>query len=105
MLENAEMIRLFDDEAGVYYPSYMLMKMDSSINFDNFERNRDEQKGTFMHEYCHFIQDVSTTYGYMTYVCNLQELLIKLQCIDVKDDTLIQKNRDFYTFFRGYDEI
>lgn len=40
MLENAEMIRLFDDEAGVYYPSYMLMKMDSSINFDNFERNR-----------------------------------------------------------------
>lgn len=99
------MVSLFDSGAGAYYPSYMLMKMDSSINFDNFEGNRDEQKGTFMHEYCHFIQDVSTTYGYMTYNYNLQELLLKLNLIEVGEGNEVQQNRDYYTFFRGYDSI
>lgn len=99
------MVSLFDSGAGAYYPSYMLMKMDSSLNFDNFEGNRDEQKGTFMHEYCHFIQDVSTTYGYMTYNYNLQELLLKLNLIEVGEDNEVQQNRDYYTFFRGCDSI
>lgn len=99
------MVSLFDSKVGVYYPSYMLMKIDSSINFDNFEGNRDEQKGTFIHEYCHFIQDVSTTYGYMTYIYNLQELLLKLNLIEVGEDNEVQQNRDYYTFFRGYDSI
>lgn len=98
MLEGFEMVSLFDGKAGAYYPSYMLMKIDTSINFDNFEGNRDEQKGTFMHEYCHFIQDVSTTYGYMTYICNLQELLIKLHLIDFEDDSVIQKIEIFIHF-------
>ncbi|MCM1096889.1 MAG: hypothetical protein NC427_02365 [Ruminococcus flavefaciens] len=99
------MFSLFDDKAGAYYPSYMLMKIDSSIDFDNFEGNKDEQKGTFMHEYCHFIQDISTTYGYMTYIYNLQELLLKLHLIDVSGSGAVQLNRDFYTFFRGYDSV
>ena len=99
------MVSLFDSGAGAYYPSYMLMKMDSSLNFDNFEGNRDEQKGTFMHEYCHFIQDVSTTYGYMTYNYNLQELLLKLNLIEAGENNEVQQNRDYYTFFRGYDSI
>ena len=84
------MFSLFDSRAGAYYPSYMLMKIDSSINFDDFEENRDEQKGTFMHEYCHFIQDVSTTYGYMTYIYNLQELLLKLNLIKDRENSTVQ---------------
>ena len=99
------MFSLFDSRAGAYYPSYMLMKIDSSINFDDFEENRDEQKGTFMHEYCHFIQDVSTTYGYMTYIYNLQELLLKLNLIKDRENSAVQQNRDYYSFFRGDDSI
>ena len=99
------MARLFDSRAGAYYPSYMLIKIDSTMDFDNFEDNRDELKGTFMHEYCHFIQDVSTTYGYMAYTYNLQELLLKLNLIEARADNEVQQNRDYYTFFRGYDSI
>ena len=73
------MERLFDNLDGSYLPAFLYIQLNESIDFQNFESHADEVKGTFIHEYCHFLQDVSTTYGYTNFLCYMQEFLYKIR--------------------------
>ena len=99
--ENAiSMTKLFDLNYGAYLPAFAIITVNASINFQDFESNDDETKGTFIHEYCHYLQDVSTTYGYINFIYSLQELLIKL---GMSEASIQEKmyNRDFYGLYYG----
>lgn len=68
--------KLFDSSYGSYIPAFALIEIEDIIDFQNFENNHDELKGTFIHEYCHYLQDVSTTYGFINFIYSLQELFL-----------------------------
>lgn len=58
------MNKLYNQDFGSYMPG--LFKMDIGMNlFENISWNdfSDREKATFIHEYVHYLQDISTTYG------------------------------------------
>lgn len=59
MLEKTDRLRYV---AGEYTPAFFEMKIatDEPIDVNNMSR---EQWSTFFHEYIHFLQDITTTYG------------------------------------------
>lgn len=87
---------------GEYFPAFFCIVVDELIDFQDFESNPKELKATFIHEYCHYLQDVSTTYGFFNFVYYVQELLEKIEK-DVSDDVLSvqQENRDVESYYRG----
>ena len=59
------MNKLKETELGFYIPSFFRMKISTSNSLGNqlnFVNEKDES--TFLHEYIHFIQDVTTTFGF-----------------------------------------
>ena len=50
-------------EARRFHSSFFYIYTKDYIDFQNFEDNPPEVKGTFIHEYCHYLQDVSTTFA------------------------------------------
>lgn len=80
------MERLFDNSDGSYLPAFLYIQLNENIDFQNFENHSDEVKGTFIHEYCHFLQDVSTTYGYTNFLCYIQEFLYKIGKVKDSED-------------------
>ena len=86
------MERLFDNSDGSYLPAFLYIQLNENIDFQNFENQPDEVKGTFMHEYCHFLQDVSTTYGYTNFLSYIQGFLYKT--IDYLKKALIYGHTD-----------
>lgn len=100
------MKKLLDYESGSYVPAFLYIEIDQSIDFQNFENHPDGIKGTFAHEYCHFVQDVSTTYGYSNFVCYMQDFLYKIrEDKNSFDKDIVGYNRDFNTFYNGDTEI
>lgn len=100
------MDRLFNNVSGYYLPAFLYIWLNDSIDFQNFENHSDEVKGTFIHEYCHFLQDVSTTYGYSNFLCLIQEFLYKVRKEKTESDKdIIEYNRDFHGLHRGDKEI
>lgn len=100
------MERLFDNIYGSYLPAFLYIQLNENIDFQNFENHPDEVKGTFMHEYCHFLQDVSTTYGYVNFLCLIQEFLYKIGKVkDSEDCEVLQHNKDFFSLYIGDREI
>lgn len=100
------MRKLFDYESGSYLPAFLYIELDQSIDFQNFENHPDEVKGTFIHEYCHFVQDVSTTYGYSNFLCYMQDFLYKIrEDKNSYDKDILVYNRDFNNFYNGDTEI
>lgn len=100
-----EVSKLFDFSYGSYMPAFALIQIEDNIDFQNFEDNHEELKGTFIHEYCHYLQDVSTTCGFINFVYSLQELLIKLGMYTNFSKKDIQYNRDIFGLLRGDDKI
>ncbi len=53
---------------GAYYPGVFIIKIDKvlreGIQYDDFSK---EDWQTFVHEYVHFLQDISTSHGYLYY--------------------------------------
>ncbi len=53
---------------GAYYPGVFIIKIDKvlreGIQYDDFGK---EDWQTFVHEYVHFLQDISTSHGYLYY--------------------------------------
>ena len=91
---------------GCYLPAFLCIQLNDSIDFQNFESHSDEVKGTFIHEYCHFLQDVSTTYGYSNFLRFIQELLYKVSEEKlISDKEILQYNRDLHTLRFGDETI
>ena len=43
-------LKLFDSSYGSYIPAFALIEIEDIIDFQNFENNHDELKGTFTQE-------------------------------------------------------
>ena len=100
------MYRLFNNTSGYYLPAFLCIQLNDKIDTQNFENHTDEVKGTFIHEYCHFLQDVSTTYGYSNFICFIQEFLYKIRREKVESDKkILEYNRDFHNLHYGDNEI
>lgn len=60
---------------GAYYPGVFMIKvkmlLHDDINFSNFDG---ESWRTFVHEYTHFLQDISTSHGFLYYFYKAQLL-------------------------------
>lgn len=97
---------LFDNLDGYYMPAFLYIQLNENIDFQNFENHPDEVKGTFIHEYCHFLQDVSTTYGYINFSYFIQEFLYKIRKEkDAEDKEILQHNKDFFNLYEGDRDI
>ena len=88
------MLKLLDSTLGYYLPSFLYIYTEEHIDFENFEANLSETNGTFMHEYCHYLQDISTTYGYNNFVCILQEMIQKNSLRDKDNEQILNENRN-----------
>ena len=87
-------------------PACLCNQLNHKIDTQNFENHTDEVKGTFIHEYCHFLQDVSTTYGYSNFIFFIQDFLYKIRREKVESDKkILEYNRDFYSLHYGDNEI
>lgn len=96
------MRKLFDYESGSFLPAFLYIELDQSIDFQDFENNPDELKGTFIHEYCHFVQDVSTTYGYSNFESYMRYFLYKISGDkNFYDKEILNHNTDFNILYKG----
>ncbi len=95
------MLKLLGSTLGYYLPSFLYIYTEKPIDFENFEANPLETKGTFMHEYCHYHQDISTTYGYNNFVCILQEVIQKNSPRDKDNEQILNENRNMYGLCNG----
>lgn len=61
--------KLLNKAYGLYQLS--LLRIELNIDFDygqyNWDNNNDYQKSTFVHEYMHYLQDISTLYGLLNF--------------------------------------
>lgn len=85
-------LKLLNKAYGLYILS--LLRIELNIDFDfgeyGWNNNNDYQKATFVHEYIHYLQDISTLYG----VLNFNHVMATIQgCInaiaDSKEDEVI----------------
>lgn len=60
--------KLFGNDFGAYLPGFFKIELDLELH-DNFkwEEFTDSQKATVIHEYIHYLQDISTTHGFSNF--------------------------------------
>lgn len=72
-------------EEGAYYPGVFIIKLKKklheNIQYDDFD---DEDWQTFVHEYVHFLQDISTGHGYLYFFFKSQLLNLAMYYINHK---------------------
>lgn len=95
-----------EEEYGEVMPGFLYIVINGDLNVEHFEQNSPEQQGTFVHEYCHFLQFVSTTYGYFAFTRFFEEYLYKIGKVSDKADIeALEKNLDYYTVIIGDNEL
>lgn len=76
-------------EEGAYYPGVFMIKLNKSlykgVQYDDFD-NEDWQ--TFVHEYVHFLQDISTGHGYLYFFFKSQRFNLALY--EIKNNSSIE---------------
>ncbi len=97
------MLKLFNNTDGLYVLGAFFIQLDENIDFQDFEKHSAEVKGTFIHEYCHFLQDVSTTYGYSNFLMYMQKFFCKIGK-DIDKERLL-RNKDLQNIYCGDTEI
>lgn len=68
--------RLFNNDCGAYMPGFFIM--DLNMEFSNeFDLNKleEKEKATLIHEYIHYLQEISTTSG----ICNFNHVVNMIQ--------------------------
>lgn len=63
------MSRILRKELGFYVPSYMFLKINEYFNEHSFADIM--LSPVFFHEFVHYLQDISTTYGMMSFISNI----------------------------------
>lgn len=96
-----------------FYKINLSIKLFDSINWSDFNR---EEMATLIHEYIHYLQDISTTKGinYFIYLSKILQLhfseAYKRQCIylplDIEQCSVenAYKESELQKFYQGYDE-
>jgi hypothetical protein len=80
-------------QTGLYHPSFLSLKVDTYINFDNIRELDDSVKAVYFHEYTHFLQDITTAFGlnnmWQTYD-RIRQVIYEAQ--NCKEDLVIPMN-------------
>jgi hypothetical protein len=63
MLKTQDTKRLFDKVLGFYFPAFLFMQINTDEELSDLYKLSKENRPTFYHEYVHFLQDITTTYG------------------------------------------
>lgn len=101
-----------DQILGEYFLNWFIIKCNVDIDFENLSNSDTHNKlGTFFHEYIHFLQNASTTYGNMNMryfyaktmnilynICNSSEKEIRRI---IKDSSQIEFAANFYNITMG----
>lgn len=107
--------RKYIEANNFYMPSFFYIRLNVSLNFkDDFVEGAPQNMAVFLHEYIHYLQDVSTVYGYLQIYASLAHLLGYLyyaqNCtekeiprIEIKDENALQL-RDFIQLTTGTNE-
>lgn len=75
-------------EAGSYTPCFFITKISThKIKYHDFDEN---EKATHLHEYIHFIQDISTYYGILSILTKLSNICLNFHDLS-KNKTNIKK--------------
>ncbi len=76
------------DASGLYRPSFFQIEIDTEYSLDNLDQVPDGVFATFLHEYVHFLQDISTTFGLLNaeFVVNYLKYCSK----EINDSNAIQ---------------
>lgn len=78
---------------GVYFQNFFFIHLDSSIDFKKPNKfDNAKQLGTFIHEYIHFLQNISTTFGVKGLVCNFAKIRYYLYKVFESEDTKVNHN-------------
>jgi hypothetical protein len=95
-MENLDFLKCY------YRPSFFRMKIDVPVDLSNLLEITDEVFALYLHEYIHFIQDVSTVYGLMNistityYIHDVASRLVKQEEKSFQVPvSLIDDGRDF----------
>ena len=95
-MENLEFLKCY------YRPSFFRMKIDVPVDFNNLLEISDATFSLYLHEYIHFLQDISTIYGLMnisTITYYLHDVAHRLTKQDSKEFKvpieLINDHRDY----------
>lgn len=88
---------------GEYYQDCYIIKLAVDVNFENigFSDNF-EQFGTLIHEYIHFLQNMSTCYGYVSMAVFYAKMLNILHLLGTCSDNIVSRiitnNKDIERF-------
>jgi hypothetical protein len=108
------MYRFNAKEVGFYFPSFLCMQINTDEDLSDLNRVSPITKKAFLHEYIHFIQDITTTYGlinlhYMFYKFKaISEYASLTKTIQIPLPSLsntIEINKDLFTLYEGTSDI
>lgn len=75
--------------AGYYETCYLRMNVDSNAEFLNFDKSLSEiDIALFFHEYIHYLQDITTTYGFMNLASEvdlIKQINLKIRTSEEED--------------------
>lgn len=84
------MRKLYDTTCGLYHPAFFRIDLKEEFNFTDWNKNTNHQKSVFLHEYIHYLQDITTTYGYLNFVSISKELQAYLYKAGTQKETIIR---------------
>ena len=59
-----------DNDLGCYYPAFFFMELNTDEEIADLNKVTTATLSTFHHEYVHFLQDITTSYGLMN-ICHV----------------------------------
>lgn len=82
------------DDFGSYMPGYYFLKLNCKLDKNAGLKGAGlKERFTFIHEYIHYLQDITTFGGYNQYVYNMKKLLLYIK-ESKKFETIIKLNKD-----------
>lgn len=87
-------------DSGSFYEGYFVIEIEDELIIDEFENNSRELKGTFIHEYTHFLQGITTLYGFNHFILGLEEIY-RLIYKKKTGNNFIEKLKDLYSLYDG----
>lgn len=83
-------VKLFNKALGLYLPSFFCIELNIPFDFEKLENNNSGQMSTFIHEYIHYIQDVTTTYGYINFYHYMSLIEVGLNKVATSKEKLVK---------------
>jgi hypothetical protein len=111
------MKKIIETELGHYLSSFFFMKINTNEELVDFSKLKIETESTFVHEYVHFFQDISTTYGLLTFAHIIDMIISMTKNIHLEgedsfhvpivlnDDTAVGKAIDILSVIKGDDKL